>query len=132
MIVVLDTSALGKLLIEEPESESLRAFLAEQPAPSRTFVISSLAVTELRRMALRLRIDQSLTEQVLRPFHTVRVSEAVLQIAGRLPQLNLRTLDAIHIATALAIEAQLFITFGARQFAAATAEGLVVESPGAR
>ena len=130
MIVLLDTSALGKLLIEEPESSSLRNYLTQDTTPARTFVISSLAVTELRRLAFRLALEQPLADEVLRPFTTLRLTEAVLQLAGRLPHRNLGTLHALHIGTALIVEARVFVTYDARQAAAAAAEGLLVDSPG--
>ena len=91
MIIAVDRSALGKLLIEEGESAG--------------------------------------STQLSAPFRVVRLTEGMLQLAGRLPHRNLGTLDATHIATALSIEAEMIITFDARQGEAARHEGLQVATP---
>ncbi|GLI27721.1 ribonuclease VapC [Agromyces rhizosphaerae] len=130
MIVAVDTSALAKLLVEEAESATLREHLAQRDAAGDTIAISTIAVTELRRLAIRLDIEPDHVEPVLRPFRVIRLTEGILQLAGRLAHRHLGTLDAIHIATALSIEAQALITFDTRQTDAARLEGLAVEAPG--
>lgn len=130
MIVAVDTSALAKLLVDEAESSSLRQHLARGADSGNRFAISTIAVTELRRLAIRLGIDVTHAEPVLRPFRTVRLTEAMLQLAGRLPHPHLGTLDAIHIATAVVIEAGSLISYDSRQSDAAKMEGLNVDSPG--
>lgn len=129
MIVALDTSCLGKLLIEEDESDSLRHHLAKRSGTGDTFCISSLAVTELRRLAIHLNVQVDRVHAVTDPFTVTRLTEAVLQLASHLPHRYLRTLDAIHIANALTIEAGALVTYDARQAEAARLEGLRVEHP---
>lgn len=129
MIVVVDTSALGKLLVEEDESAALRRHLLAAAEAGDTFCISSLAAAELRRLATRLEVPPDRVEPVLAPFSAIRLSEGILQLAGRLPQRRLRTLDAIHVATALAIEAGVLLTYDVRQAEAASDEGLRVDTP---
>ncbi len=129
MIVAVDTSALAKLLVEEDGSEQVREFLLERSRAGDEFVISTIAVTELRRLAIRLEIESTAVEPLVRPFHLLRLTEGILQLAGRFTTPHLGTLDAIHIATALAAEAGGLFTFDRRQRAAAEAEGLVAVTP---
>ncbi len=129
MIVALDTSSVGKLLLDEDESDALRRHLADRSGTSDTFCISSLVVAELRRLAIRLDIPLDRVHAVAQAFTTVRLTEAVLQLAGHLPYRHLRTLDSIHIASALTVEAGALITYDARQADAARLEGLRVDDP---
>lgn len=124
MIVAVDTSALAKLLVDEEGSVQVRAFLSERSHAGDEFVISTIAVTALRRLAMRLDIDAAAVEPVVRAFHVIRLTEGILQLAGRFPEPHLATVDAIHIASALAAEAGQLLTFDRRQAAAAEAEGL--------
>ncbi|GAA1814697.1 type II toxin-antitoxin system VapC family toxin [Agromyces neolithicus] len=129
MIVAVDTSALAKLLVEEDESDHVREFLGDRSRLGDVLVISTIAVTELRRLARRLDIDAAAVEPVVRPFHTLRLTEGILQLAGRFTQPHLGTLDAIHIASALTAEAGELLTFDRQQGAAAVAEGLASVRP---
>ena len=113
MIVSVDTSALAKLLVEEAESSAVREYLIESVQDQ--FVMSTIAVTELRCLAIRLGAEDELVELTIRPFRVVQLTEGMIQSAGRLPHRELGTLDAIHIATALNIQAAAFVSFDARQ-----------------
>lgn len=131
-----------KLVVEEAETAALRVFLAEH-AGERT-VSSALARTELRRATLRLReraalprdlgqeIAQS-TTALVRRIDLVRVGPVVLDRAGAQPPAALRSLDAIHLVTALTMGADLslFVAYDQRLLAAARDAGLPVASPGA-
>lgn len=129
MIVALDTSALGKLLLQEDESDALRHHLADRSAAGDTFCLSSLAVAELHRLAVRLDFQVDQVHGVVKPFTVVRLTEAVLQLAGHLPHRYLHTLDAIHIASALTVEAGALLTYDARQAEAARLEALLIDNP---
>jgi uncharacterized protein len=128
-MILVDTSALGKLLVDEAESGALREDLRSRSDAGEEFAISSIAVTELRRLAIRLDVEPAATDPVLAPFRVIRLTEGILQLAGRIPTRHLGTLDAIHIATALTIEATGILTYDARQSAAARAEALEVLTP---
>jgi len=130
MIIAVDTSALGKLLVEEAESHALRSYLSDEARSNDEWVVSTLAVTELRRLAIRLDIDAARATAIVGRFRILRLTEAMLQLAGRLPYRNLGTLDAIHVATGLSVGAVGFVTYDARQADAAATEGLAVVSPG--
>ncbi len=129
MIVLVDTSALAKLLVAESQSNRLRERLAEL-APSSRLTISSLAVTELRRLTIRLVAPVEKALEVVDRFDVLRLSEPILHQAATFPQRHLGTLDAIHLATAIAVGADLLLTYDARLGEAAAQEGLDVESPG--
>lgn len=129
MIVTVDTSVLAKLLVEEAESHAVRSYLEQGTGGGDEFAISTIAITELRRLAIRLDIEPERVEPVVRPFRTIRLTEGILQLAGRLPHPHLGTLDAIHIATALTIESETLLSFDARQSDAAELEGLAVAAP---
>lgn len=92
-------------------------------------VVSSLAVAELRRMAISWDLPHELVNEALQGVNIVPMTEPILHHSGVLPHRQLRTLDAIHLATAIAIEARTMMTYDDRLAEAATAEGLLVVSP---
>ena len=93
----VDSSAIVKLVAVEPETQALYRFLKRR----HPLVSSGLASTEVRRAVLPLgdRFVRQATD-VLARFELVRVSNEVLEDAGRLEPTSLRSLDAIHLATA--------------------------------
>jgi len=128
-VAYLDSSALVKLVITERESPFLEAEILE-----RSGLISSwLAAAELRR-AVRRTGRQSLVsrlDDLLGAVYFIELTQALLETAGELDPRELRTLDAIHLATALSVEASLeFVTYDRRLAAAARQNGLHVLSPG--
>lgn len=128
-MIVVDTSALAKLLVAEEQSDALRRALAGRSATGEEFAISTIAVTELRRLAIRLDVSPERIEPIVGQFRVLRLTESVLQLAGRLPTRHLGTLDAIHLATALAAEATALLTYDRRQAEAAEREGVAPISP---
>ena len=95
----MDTSALVKLVVSEPETAALQAWLAED---GREPVSCDLARTELmravRRAAPELAPD---ARRVLDAITLTQVTTALFEQAGRLEPETLRSLDAIHLASAL-------------------------------
>jgi predicted nucleic acid-binding protein len=126
--VFLDTSALVKLVVAEDESEALRDFLQVRPARAA----SALARVELRRAAAR--VDAALVpsvEQLLAALPLLRVDEALLDDAGRLAPPSLRSLDAIHLASAMRLRPlEALVTYDERMAVAGAALGLPVAAPG--
>lgn len=115
-----DTSALAKLVIEEPETAALYRFIAEQD-PQR-LVTSALARAELLRAAGRHgRTTREKAREVLDAVAEVTITESLLDSAGSLDPPSLRTLDAIHLATALELGRDLIaiVAYDARLLAAA-------------
>src|SRR5215210_2726189 len=95
--VYLDSSAIVKLAVREPESAALRSYLRRR----RPWVSSAIARTEVLR-ALRPAGDRAVAagRGVLTRCDLVRVNDRVLSIAGTMDPPDLRSLDAIHLATA--------------------------------
>lgn len=129
-MILLDTSALAKLLVEEKESVMLRSALSSGAMQGETFAISRVAVVELQRLCIRLDLAPEHVRPVLQPFHLLRLTEAMMLVAARLPYRQLGTLDALHVATALTAEARGLMTYDIHQSKAAEAEGLAVSHPG--
>ena len=129
----LDTSALVKLATAEPETPALRTHVSER-GQVEPFA-SMLAHAELLRAVQPAGADAfAAARRVLSAVHLVDVTREILERAAtlRVPQ-RLRTLDAIHLATALAAEDRLeeLVTYDRRLGAAASSLGIAVSSPGA-
>lgn len=93
----LDSSAVVKLAVREAESDALRRYVRRR----RPLVSSALARTEVARALLPLG-PQAVQRggAVLARVDLIRISDGVLTAAGALLPLELRSLDAIHLATA--------------------------------
>jgi predicted nucleic acid-binding protein len=128
-MILLDTSALAKLLVEETESEALRRELSEHGEQEEEMVVSRIAGVELRRLAIRLAVEPERVEPVLQPFRMLRLTDPMLTLAAHIPFRHLGTLDAIHLATAMVSGANTVLTYDTRQAEAATGEGLGVLRP---
>lgn len=124
----LDSSAIVKLAVEEPESGALRRYLRRR----RPLVSSALARTEVVR-ALLLEGDEGLARgrAVLARLDLVRLTDRVLNAAGALEPADLRSLDAIHLATArlLASDLREVVTYDDRMLEAARRIGMRAASP---
>jgi predicted nucleic acid-binding protein len=95
-VTYLDSSALVKLAVREPESEALRRYLRRR----RPLVCSALARTEVARALLPLGLGAVRRgHDVLSRVDLVRINDRVLDTAGRLAPVELTSLDAIHLAT---------------------------------
>lgn len=124
----LDSSAIVKLVVAEPESAALRRYLRRR----RPLVSSSLARAEVGRALLPLG-DQVVKrgQEIFARLELIRVSDRILGAAAELPPPELRTLDAIHLATAQQLGSDLarVVTYDERLRAAATAIGCRVAAP---
>jgi predicted nucleic acid-binding protein len=129
-VIYLDTSAFVKLIQGEPETPALRRFLTEHP--ESTLVTSALLAVETRRAILRQAPDQlARADLLLTRIDQVDITRAVLEAASRLPAPSLRSLDAIHLATALQLGGDLgaLVTYDSRLAAAAGQQRLPVVTP---
>lgn len=124
----LDTSAAIKLIVSEQESTHLiRVIEAERPV----LVACRLLETELRRAAQRLEaVTQRHVTELLDRLDLYELNPAVLTQAGLLPGTHLRSLDAVHLAAALAIGVDSMVTYDTRMVDAARDVGLVPLHPG--
>lgn len=132
MLYYIDSSAFLKVFFEEELSDSLREFL-KRSSVSDTICSSNLLETECRRAAHRERVAQSSISAALENVMLISASDEILHNAGiMLPNGDefLRSLDAIHLASAQYCAVDLFITYDQQQFEAAKALGLNPVSPG--
>lgn len=130
-VAYVDTSALVKLVVNEPESRSLRAWIARSDEIA-TFATSIVSRIELTRAARRHSLAATTSaETVLAGIDLILMTPEIVADAALLDPPALRTLDAIHLATARRIGASLsaFVAYDARLLVAATAVGLPVASP---
>jgi predicted nucleic acid-binding protein len=129
-IAYVDSSALLKLVVREPETPALESDLATRDG----LVTSRLAIVECRRAARRVTNAPMLkrVDHVLEAVYLLDVTPAILEQAAALDPPALRSLDAIHLATALSIgdTALDVITYDGRLADATRAAGLPVVQPG--
>lgn len=134
-MIYLDSAAVIKLLRRETATEELVAWLNERPGMS--LVASALVEVEVPR-ALRRAAPQALVgvPTVLSRLYRVEIDATVRAAAGTYPEPMLRSLEAIHLATAEILARQAgsdftaFVTYDRRLLDAAKAAGLPVASPG--
>jgi predicted nucleic acid-binding protein len=121
LIVYVETSAAAKLLVEEEAS----ARLAEHLDALREAPVSSLVLeTELRRLAVRIELPQTAVTALLERFDLLETDRSLYREAGLLPGHHLRSLDALHVAAAIRLNADVMLSYDRRQIAAAEAVGL--------
>lgn len=129
-MIYLDSSALVKLIVPESESAALAKWLGERPNLVR--VSSSIVRTEVPRAVCR-QDPRVLPEcyQIIRRVREVRLTDSVLARAGVLKPVAVRAIDAIHLASALAIRGDLstFVAYDQHLLAAAKDAGLLTASP---
>ena len=135
-MIYLDTAALVKLVRVEVESAALVAWLNERS--TEPLVASTLVEIELPR-ALRRSQPGLLgsVAAVLARLHRIEITAAIRATAGAYPEPALRSLDAIHLATADLLRASdltitAFVTYDKRLADAAAQLGFTVAAPTAR
>ncbi len=132
MIVYVDTSAAMKLLVEEKESAALADDLQRRTEDGDTLVASLLLHTELHCAANRRpeHIEHEAVSDVLSAIALVDIENGDLTTAPLLPG-RLRSADAIHLATALRLNARAIAVYDNELIAASRTAGIDVVSPGA-
>ncbi len=127
-VCYLDASALVKLVVAEPETPALRRLLQRYPRRAS----SRLTGVEVARALARLEIGTNgALARLFADLHLLDVGEQILVDAARLAPTTLCTLDAIHLASALALGRDLtaMVTYDRRLADAAREAGLQVASP---
>jgi predicted nucleic acid-binding protein len=124
----LDASAIVKLVVAEPASDHMHRWYVE----ARRVITSRVGIIETVRAAARATVDAPHLDRVLTDLEVVELDAATAGTAARARPPTLRTLDAIHLATALALLPDLdaFVTYDDRLAEAARAIGLPVVRPG--
>ncbi len=127
-LLYLDASALVKLVVLERETEALTAELRHWP--QRVTIV--VAQVELHRAALRAGEAASLADAVLAGTSLLALTQSRLELARRVGSRHLRSLDAIHLASAISLADDLgaFCCYDPRLIADAEAAGVNVLSPG--
>ena len=125
----VESSALVKLALDEPHARALRRSLTDVAR-----ITSDLSITEVTRAMRRSDGDAGLARAraSLLTFETIPLDRATFERAATLDPPTLRSLDALHVASALAlgVEHVVFYSYDQRTLDAARANGLVTASPG--
>ncbi|MBV2153897.1 type II toxin-antitoxin system VapC family toxin [Kitasatospora sp. SUK 42] len=132
-MIYLDSCAVLKLLIPENESAALRTFLSSHG--SEGHATSALTQVEVPRALIRIGAPQKVLDasaDLLDRMLRIRLSDPILRAASQLPTRHLRTLDALHLASAEHLEHSLtaFVTYDKRLRESADERDLPVVSPG--
>lgn len=129
-MLYLDSSAVVKLVNAEAESAALRRFLRRHRA--RVLTTSALARVEVvRAVAAGGRPAVAHARRQLGRLHLIPLGPRLLDEAAELDGTHLRSLDAIHLASARLLGPNLraVVTYDLRMAAAAADLGLTVETP---
>ena len=129
MILYVETSAAAKLLVDEPASARLAARLDKAVDSDDALLASVLLETELRRLAVRVDVAQVAVTHLLERLDLLETDRSLYREAGLLRGRHLRSLDALHLAAALRVGADIMVTYDHRQADAAQAAGLPVLAP---
>jgi predicted nucleic acid-binding protein len=124
----IDASAAAKLLRIDDESTALQSFL-NGLADDDEILSSLLLETELRRIAVREFLPQLDVTKLLTGISLVHPERDFFHAAGLLGDGHLRTLDALHVITAVMAEARFFLAYDVRLTRAAAEHGFTVISP---
>ena len=134
-VLYADTSALVKLVVHEAESDAIEAEVARW----ERIATSDIAAIELPRATARARADGRagvadgrVVLELLAALAIVPTTDDVRALAATMEPVELRTLDAIHLAAALALGDDLaaVLTYDHRMTHAARARGIQVIAPG--
>lgn len=131
-MIYLDSSALLKLVFLEPETTELRQWVLDRAGS--TLTSSELAKVEVQRGCRRVDIGLlPAARQLLSSINLIPLSGDVIDQAGALGDPILRSLDALHLASALTVASELtaFVAYDRRLVAAAAAASLQTVAPGA-
>lgn len=131
MLVYLDSSAIVKLVRLEPQSRALFVYLRAW-SERVTSVVSAVEVPRAVRRASGQARAFRRADRVLARIGLVELDSSIRARAATLDPAGLRTLDAIHIASALDLgeDVASFVTYDERQIVAARQAGIEVTSPG--
>lgn len=138
MRVYFDSSALIKRSVQEAESDAVEAAFGRYVAEDAVIISSSLAWVEVSR-ALRTRLDSGsygedeihdAVEGALAGVAERLITGEVIGLARRVAPPLLRTLDAIHLATAIMLDVDEVVVYDDRLIDACRSNGLTTAMPG--
>lgn len=128
-VAYLDSSAFLKLVVAEDESAALVRALERWPERAAAALLRTEVSRALRRSGHQHSLPKA--RRMMRRIHLIQIDDQVLDRAGELEPIELRSLDAIHLAAALELGADLgvVVTYDLRLRAAAEGHGLEVVAP---
>lgn len=126
-VAYVDASALTKLVLEEPDSVAMRGWYVE----NEHVLCSRIGIVETRRAVGRHLHDPAHLDLILRSVEVVEFDVDIAREAAAVGPPSLKSLDAIHLASAVRLGAVVdaFVTYDDRLAAAARAAGLPVVRP---
>ena len=129
-LLYADSSALVKLVIQEPETPALRTHLSGDVvlASSQLALVEVPRATAIADPSAGVRAE---TERLLSRCALVEVTERLLREAAALAGTDVRTLDAIHLATAQRLQPHELVVYDLRLQRAASRAGFAISHPGA-
>jgi len=130
-VIYLDTSAIVKVVVTEPESAALVDWLNGKS--DSAWVTSVIGRIEVMRAANRVgHATAAAARRLLESIDTLVLTDAIVTLSESIGPPELRTLDSVHLATAQIYRPNLdaFCVYDRRLFAAADAHQLPVVAPG--
>lgn len=126
-LAYLDASAIVKLVVSEAESGALHRWFVE----AERLATSRVGLVETVRATSRMPVDRDHRSNVLANLEVLELTAKIADRAGEIQPAALRTLDAVHLASAIALgtEVDAFVTYDDRLASAARAIGLPVIQP---
>lgn len=126
-LAYVDASALAKLILDEAGTAEMRRWYVE----SERVVTSRVGIVETQRAVARQAYDAAHLEVILQSVEIVEFDAVIARTAGAVGPPTIKTLDAIHLASAMAMLPDLdaFVTYDDRLAHAARALGLPVVRP---
>jgi predicted nucleic acid-binding protein len=128
VIVYLDASVAVTAIKDEDGSSEVRQMLDELADESHLVLSGRLLETEMRRTAMRLGISMGVIDSALEAIAIVEHERLDFSRAGSFDAQNLGSLDALHLATALRVQADVMLTKDKSLAAACETEGLALLS----
>jgi uncharacterized protein len=128
-VVYLDSSAIVKLIFDEPETDALQRFLADRPSRFSSVVARAEVTRAARSVGDDLVVGRA--HDVLDGLDFIELDSQTIRRAAGVEPRSVRTLEAIHLAAALSLEPDLagIVVYDTRLAAAARAAGLTVWAP---
>jgi predicted nucleic acid-binding protein len=124
MMAYLDASVAVAVMKDDEDGGFVRAFLDELDPDVTTVLSGRLLETEMRRTAHRLGLPTTLVDATLTNIAIVEHERSDFRQAGLFDIANLGSLDALHLATALRVQADVMITRDRSLAAASINQGL--------
>ena len=129
-MVYADSSALVKLVVDEPESAALKEYLRQAPVQLASSRVARVEVARAVRVASPSLAVQADARALVENMVLAPVGEVIIETACQLASATVRTLDAIHLATMQLVDPDEAVIYDRRLADAARGLGYVTVAPG--